>query len=145
VIADELGVTKNAAIGKALREGFRQKPPGKPKTVHKYARAAREKHEESKPHKLGGPHYQLTDPKYRKRVVGSIITFELARERVYTGNDWDIPEEQRRTLLTLGENECHWPVGDSRDPDFFFCGAEQVGNSKIPYCRHHAHIAYRAP
>lgn len=45
-----------------------------------------------------------------------------------------IPVGQRRSLLQLEFNHCRWPVGDPRDPSFFFCGAECKGT----YCAVHA-------
>jgi GcrA cell cycle regulator len=54
--------------------------------------------------------------------------------------DLDIPAEQRKTLLQLTDKTCKWPVGDLRDPGFFFCGGEPLDG--FPYCRHHARRAY---
>lgn len=51
-----------------------------------------------------------------------------------------IPFEQRRSLLELTDQTCRWPVGDPRDPEFFFCGAEPVIGH--PYCPCHCALAY---
>ena len=44
-------------------------------------------------------------------------------------------------VTKAGERHCRWPIGDPRSPDFRFCGCEtQEG---LPYCTHHARIAYQ--
>jgi GcrA cell cycle regulator len=44
-------------------------------------------------------------------------------------------------VTKAGERHCRWPIGDPRSPDFRFCGCEtQEG---LPYCAHHARIAYQ--
>ena len=43
-----------------------------------------------------------------------------------------------RTLLTLGRQECHWPIGDPLQPGFTFCGQ---GCGDGPYCKRHTRIA----
>jgi GcrA cell cycle regulator len=48
--------------------------------------------------------------------------------------------EGQITLADLTEAMCHWPVGDPMEEGFHFCGRrKQFG---IPYCEHHAAIAY---
>jgi GcrA cell cycle regulator len=50
-----------------------------------------------------------------------------------------IPEEQRRTILTLTESTCRWPIGDPARGQFYFCGgASEIGQ---PYCEQHSKIA----
>jgi GcrA cell cycle regulator len=44
------------------------------------------------------------------------------------------------TLIDLKENMCHWPVGDPMEEGFHFCGRRK--SFGIPYCEHHAAIAY---
>jgi GcrA cell cycle regulator len=61
---------------------------------------------------------------------------ELSAQLV--GED-QIPEEQRRTILTLTEATCRWPIGDPTGEEFYFCGgASEIGQ---PYCEHHSGIA----
>jgi len=55
-------------------------------------------------------------------------------------DDLAIPAAQRKTILQLTDKTCRWPVGDLRDPGFFFCGGEPLDG--FPYCRHHARRAY---
>lgn len=59
--------------------------------------------------------------------------------------DLRIPEAQRKTFRELGENDCHWPVGDVGEPDFFFCGGAKLKGRA--YCSdHHARsLTYKTP
>lgn len=43
-------------------------------------------------------------------------------------------------LANLEETMCHWPVGDPKEEGFHFCGRNK--STGIPYCGHHAAIAY---
>lgn len=58
-------------------------------------------------------------------------------------DDGAIPVEQRRSLVELDGDCCHWPVGDPGEPGFFFCGAVARGND--PYCPAHMHRAIAPP
>ncbi len=51
-----------------------------------------------------------------------------------------IPIEERKGLLDLQDNDCRWPIGDVRAPDFHFCGKEKVPG--LSYCPAHACRAY---
>lgn len=44
-------------------------------------------------------------------------------------------------VTKAGERHCRWPIGDPRSPDFRFCGCET--HEGLPYCIHHARIAYQ--
>ena len=55
-------------------------------------------------------------------------------------DDLAIPIEQRRTLLQLEDGMCKWPVGDPREPGFFFCGGDVVEG--LSYCIGHAWRAH---
>jgi hypothetical protein len=45
-----------------------------------------------------------------------------------------------KVSATLEANDCRWPIGDPRDADFHFCGAQQMAGR--PYCSHHWQISY---
>lgn len=45
-----------------------------------------------------------------------------------------------KTLYELKHDECHWPIGDPKSPEFHFCGEKTV-NGK-PYCAKHCAFAY---
>lgn len=55
-------------------------------------------------------------------------------------NDAQIPLDQRKTLIELEEHHCRWPVGDPREPGFFFCGAAKMEDSA--YCAGHHAVAH---
>ena len=48
---------------------------------------------------------------------------------------------QRVTIMDLRESMCRWPIGDPTTPEFGFCGARSI--TGLPYCTHHAQIAYQ--
>jgi GcrA cell cycle regulator len=52
-----------------------------------------------------------------------------------------IPLHERATILTLKESMCRWPIGDPTEEDFHFCGRKKEGS--VPYCEHHARMAYQ--
>lgn len=52
-----------------------------------------------------------------------------------------IPLSQRVTIMDLRESMCRWPLGDPTTPEFRFCGARSI--TGLPYCTHHAEIAYQ--
>lgn len=55
-----------------------------------------------------------------------------------------IPISRRVQLLDLTFNSCRWPLGDPRDEDFAFCGADRVKpeDPSNAYCAAHARIGY---
>ncbi len=52
-----------------------------------------------------------------------------------------IAVSQRVTIMDLRESMCRWPLGDPTTPEFRFCGARSI--TGLPYCTHHAEIAYQ--
>jgi GcrA cell cycle regulator len=47
------------------------------------------------------------------------------------------------TLIDLKECMCHWPIGDPMEEGFHFCGRGK--SFGVPYCEHHAALAYNPP
>ncbi len=43
------------------------------------------------------------------------------------------------SLMELTSKNCHWPIGDPKNPDFAFCGA---ATQHGPYCSGHKRMAY---
>ena len=43
-------------------------------------------------------------------------------------------------LRQLRDDQCRWPIGDPKEAGFGFCGCQKAAG--IPYCGHHAAIAY---
>ena len=46
-----------------------------------------------------------------------------------------------RTLVTLGRDECKWPIGDPKAATFGFCGCKAIPGK--PYCEGHDKRAYQ--
>jgi GcrA cell cycle regulator len=114
LIANELGTTRNAIIGKGgrLRLPMRPQAPRTPQAAT-HSPGSRPEPAQSMPVPLPVP--------------------ELG--------DRDIPLEQRRSLLELTTATCRWPIGDPRTEAFFYCGAPtaRIGQS---YCPSHYARAY---
>jgi len=51
-----------------------------------------------------------------------------------------IPIAERKTVQTLEEHHCRWPIGDPQAPDFHFCGKTKIQG--LSYCECHARRAY---
>jgi len=52
-----------------------------------------------------------------------------------------IPLAERRSIQTLTESSCRWPIGDPQTPEFHFCGKHKV--PALPYCEFHARRAFQ--
>jgi hypothetical protein len=46
-----------------------------------------------------------------------------------------IPASERKTVQTLTNNDCRWPIGDPQHSDFHFCGKRKAAG--FPYCEFH--------
>ena len=123
------GITRNAVIGKVHRLGL----SGRAKSAS--AAASHHRKARSSSHML--------------RMSGASIRGNTALAHVY---DYDaeatlklveniIPIGQRRSLMELTGQTCHWPIGDPSSSDFIFCGGNTVAG--LPYCAYHCRIAYR--
>jgi GcrA cell cycle regulator len=55
----------------------------------------------------------------------------------------DIPMAERKSIQTLDECSCRWPIGDPQDAGFHFCGKNKVAG--LPYCEFHARRAFQPP
>lgn len=139
-IAEELGggVTKNQVIGKLNTLGLivagerKRKPRAAPKpkavtpAVPSSARVA------TTPVKT-----RLQNP---TRLQAAANGHDPGFVEITPDDDLNIPVEQRKTLLQLGERDCRWGVGDPRSPGFFFCAAPTLEGE--PYCGPHCRRAY---
>ncbi len=55
-------------------------------------------------------------------------------------SDTPLPKIGKTLLMDLKRQTCHWPIGDPKDEDFYFCGAQCVTGK--PYCPEHCKVAY---
>jgi GcrA cell cycle regulator len=122
-IAAEIGVTRNAVIGKIHRLGL---GPGRPAAAP--ARAC--------PPRVRRPHLSS------QRQLLRVIYAEAPRaDGGASPEAVPIDSAQRCSLIELAHGKCRWPVGDPGRADFAFCGNEAAAG--FSYCAGHARMAYR--
>jgi GcrA cell cycle regulator len=134
--AAEIGVTRNAVIGKIHRLGLSPArpgggggggggapPPGPP------------------PRGRGRPRHPRNSPS--SRLLRLIVAQAPGIASDAVAEPVPIDSAQRCSLLEIAQDRCHWPIGDPHAADFAFCGNEAV--SGFSYCAGHARMAYRMP
>ena len=124
-IARELGVSRNAVIGKAHRMGLSRltsTTAGQP---------------------VRSDNNGMTGPKIpRPRIVNPHQIVQALRKKPRLPID-EVPVSSAhvRSLLELQRGHCRWPISEPGAEDFGFCGNQQVAG--LPYCAGHARMAYR--
>jgi GcrA cell cycle regulator len=121
-IAVDIGVSRNAVIGKLSRLNLTREPGGDARPPARKA-AADGKRREPKPRQQ----YRLL-------------------QALYTGSqpvtvDDPIPSAHCCSLFELNEARCRWPINTPGAADFCFCGNTPVAG--LPYCPGHSRLAYR--
>lgn len=136
-IAGRLGdVTRNAVIGKVCRLGL----PGRA-TI----RTGRTAAEYRKIHNLKRRAAAQERPTcLGPRVTGDLNSLRRALETMDAEPD-DIGVgrlviNHEDPLRELKSTSCRWPIGDPGDAEFHFCGRGKIDG--LPYCTHHAKIAF---
>ena len=81
----------------------------------------------------------------RNAVVGKVHRMGLPKRQSPIVRSDKPFEPKRRKLSPLtfahwDKNECSWPIGDPRSPDFKFCGDKILEGR--PYCALHCSMAY---
>ncbi|MEQ1718876.1 MAG: GcrA family cell cycle regulator [Hyphomicrobium sp.] len=131
-IAGRLGsVTRNAVIGKVHRLGLSGRATtSRMKTHRPRSRLANAKRAAVKPRfaQIGNPAVRALYPLDTEPMV-------MAVEELV------IPLAERKTIQTLSECSCRWPIGDPQMADFHFCGKNKV--TGLPYCEFHARRAFQ--
>ena len=124
-IAREIGVTRNAVIGKMNRLGLSQPRNPAVAQARRDAKSAR--------------------PRSRTRWSAFSVADQrtLLREAFPQARVEDIPIRDGRgcTLLELAQDRCRWPINDPGAANFCYCGNE--ASTDLPYCAGHARLAYR--
>jgi len=125
-IAAEIGVTRNAVIGKISRLGLslgraRGAMPGRMRASRARAAPAR--------------------PSRMLHVLRQVAA--MAPESFATAQAPAVESARRCSLLELTGGGCRWPLGDPCKPDFGFCGNDAIAG--FSYCAGHMRIAYRLP
>ena len=121
-IADDIGVSRNAVIGKLSRLNLsREKSSDERRPARKRAGKGR-----------------------RARSVPR-LQYQMLRT-LYAGPqteayDEPIASEHCCSLLELSEERCRWPISTPGLADFRFCGNTPIEG--LPYCAGHTRLAYR--
>jgi GcrA cell cycle regulator len=117
-IAREIGVSRNAVIGKANRLGLSR----------------------SRSASAGEAERRLARRNGHVRTTRQVLRSLWAEPQVGLA---EVPSENasRRSLFELAQWHCRWPLGDPASDDFGFCGKTPVNG--LPYCAAHARMAYR--
>lgn len=125
-IAAEIGVTRNAVIGKIHRLGLSSgRPAGAP------ARAST-----SCPPRARHPRV----PTQRRLLRLAYTQASLGEQAT---SNVSVASAHPRSLVEIAERQCRWPIGDPAAADFVFCGNDAI--TGFTYCLGHARMAYRAP
>jgi GcrA cell cycle regulator len=124
-IAREMGVTRNAVIGKINRLGL-----SRPRDM------ATRQLEQKRAAKLARPRRPRLHVFAQREMLTKAFSGPPALAEAIA-----IHEGRGCTLLELGHGKCRWPIDGPDGEDIFFCGNEPVPG--LPYCAGHARLAYR--
>jgi len=113
-IADEIGVSRNAVIGKINRLRL------------------------SRLGVIAKPRQRRTAPRFFNQHQ---ILAALRAEPLPLPQEAPVENMSRCSLVELAEAECRWPISDPGARDFGFCGRKAVNG--LPYCAAHARMAYQ--
>lgn len=135
-IAGRLGaVTRNAVIGKVHRLGLSGRATtSRMKTVRPRSRLANPKRNNAVTPAAKPRFAQVGNPAVR-------ALYPLDAEPLPAVEELDIPLAERKTIQTLTECSCRWPIGDPQTSEFHFCGKNKV--TGLPYCEFHARRAFQ--
>lgn len=128
------GVTRNAVIGKVHRLGLsgRATPSRSPRPRSRRTRQPTHPSQATQFRSSGNAALQAD------MDASPEVEVEPEAQPI---REVDIPPGERATILTLNESTCRWPIGDPGAEDFYFCGRRP--NQGMPYCEHHARMAYQ--
>jgi len=123
-IAAEIGVSRNAVIGKIHRLGLSSGRPA------------------------GAPAQGYPPRASRPRVPTQRRLLRLAYAATADGGEpivlgAAVNSAHPCSLAELAEHKCRWPIGDPTTATFAFCGNDAIAG--FAYCTGHARMAYRTP
>lgn len=128
-IAREIGVTRNAVIGKMNRMGLTR-----PRDL--LVRPMRER-----PARPKSPMREIWQRERRAGVSDQQRMLVAAYPEPPVPEEIPIRNGRGLSLLELGSDGCRWPISAPGAQDFCFCGSEPAKG--LPYCVGHARLAYR--
>ncbi|HRD75849.1 MAG TPA: GcrA family cell cycle regulator [Hyphomicrobiaceae bacterium] len=138
-IATRLGsVTRNAVIGKVHRLNLAGRATkSRVKAIRPRVKTAAPGGSQiAKRPQARAKFAQLGNPLIRQ-------LYEADAEPLPSHEELDIPLAERKTIQTLVECSCRWPIGDPQAADFHFCGKNKMPS--LPYCEFHARRAFQPP
>ncbi|MFT4117382.1 GcrA family cell cycle regulator [Bradyrhizobium sp.] len=121
-IAADIGVSRNAVIGKLSRLNLTRGRPAE-------ERRHRDRNSAS-------PRASRAVPRLQYEMLATIYG-ETGGPSIAE----PIDEANRCSLLELAENRCRWPISTPGADDFCFCGNASPDGQ--PYCAGHSRLAYR--
>lgn len=119
-IANDIGVSRNAVIGKLSRLNLTREKSGE---IRRPAR--RDDAKATRPRSVPRQQFQMLRKLYAEDRPAS--------ETVHS--------EHRCSLLELSAEKCRWPIDTPGTADFCFCGNSPLKG--LPYCAGHTRLAYR--
>ena len=130
------GVTRNAVIGKVHRLGLS-------------GRATTSRMKSLRPRPRVTANAMAKRPSNTRARFGSVgnpsvrALYQPDAEPFTAVEELVIPLAERKTIQTLTECSCRWPIGDPQHDEFHFCGKDKVMG--LPYCEFHARRAFQPP
>jgi GcrA cell cycle regulator len=121
-IANDIGVSRNAVIGKLSRLNLTRDESG---VVRRTSRK-----DDAKPSR----------PKSAPRAQHQMLRKLYAGAAPATDNA-TIDDGHCCSLLELSDERCRWPISSPGAADFRFCGNRPLNG--LPYCVGHSRLAYR--
>ena len=123
-IAREIGVTRNAVIGKMHRLGL-SRPKDRVRT--------REPKDASRPKAWREKNWRPSIHVQREMLIAAYPGSAAA--------EMPVASPHKCSLLDLSQAQCRWPISEPGADDFGFCGGKSVDG--LSYCVDHARMAYR--
>jgi GcrA cell cycle regulator len=124
-IAAEIGVSRNAVIGKLTRLNLTREKKIKPPPRKAAAAAAATRGRGGNP-----------ASRFRAQLINV-----LTSEPEPLASDAPIHNGHTCSLYELSKEKCRWPISTPGAEDFCFCGNPPVEG--LPYCPGHTRLAYR--
>jgi GcrA cell cycle regulator len=128
-IAAEIGVSRNAVIGKLSRLNLTRDKAGREPLVLKTKPKSTTQSTTARPRREPAP-------KLRYQLLKA-----LRAEPSPPSRDEQIHNGHCCTLFELSNQRCRWPISTPGAVDFCFCGNPPVEG--MPYCVGHSRLAYR--
>jgi len=118
-IANEIGVSRNAVIGKLSRLNL---------TREKKPMSRRESVKTDRSRSVPRLQYRML-----RKAFSEALPLDESQDTILS--------EKHCSLLELSEQRCRWPINSPGEEGFCFCGNQPLGS--LPYCAGHSRLAYQ--